>query len=123
MVKKLAILAVLTGLFILYAINPEQFVFAPKCPFYWLTGLQCPACGTQRAIHQLLHLHVKEALGYNLFLLVSMPYLAALAWTEWFDRSGRFTRLKGWCRHPYVTRTYLVLLVVWWVGRNAVRYF
>jgi len=31
--------------------------FFPKCPFRMTHGLQCPGCGSTRALYQLLHLH------------------------------------------------------------------
>ena len=52
------------------SIDPEYSAFIPKCPFRWFTGLDCPACGSQRAIHQLLHLNIKGAFGYNPFLIL-----------------------------------------------------
>ncbi len=121
--KKLFILSILGGLILLYLINPEQSAYLPKCPFYTLTGLECPACGTQRALHQLLHFHLKEAFRYNPFLLVSAPYLALFVWTEWFDRAGKCRRLYTFCRHRYVLYAYLTLIMLWWIGRNVIHGF
>ena len=47
-----------------------------------LTGWDCPACGGQRALHSLLHGRVGEALHFNPFLVVSVPYFLAVAWTS-----------------------------------------
>ena len=118
--KAAVITAILLAFGVLYAVGPEREPFMPRCLFHWLTGLDCPACGSQRALHQLFHLHVREALAYNPFLVVSLPYLGALALCRWFNDGGRLDRLKSMCHHPAVIRLYLVLLIAWWVARNLV---
>jgi len=45
------------------------------CPFNALAGLHCPGCGTLRAAHQLLHLHLASALGLNPLMVLSTPFL------------------------------------------------
>ena len=74
--------------------------------------------GSQRAIHQLLHLNIKGAFGYNPFLILSLPYLMALVITQWFDPRNRLARLKRMCHHPIAVNTYLILIIVWWIARN-----
>ena len=73
--KKIGLISIILLGIILFFIDPEYSAFIPKCPFRWFTGLDCPACGSQRAIHQLLHLNIKGAFGYNPFLILSLPYL------------------------------------------------
>ena len=70
-------LAVVAGA-LLFVLDPVQHRFMPKCIFKLLTGLDCPGCGFQRAVHALLHGHFMEALRYNLFFAVAIPYLLAL---------------------------------------------
>ena len=44
------------------------------CPFYELTGLYCPGCGSGRAALALLHGRVGAAFGHNaLFTLLAIP--------------------------------------------------
>jgi hypothetical protein len=120
-VKKLVILFVLTaGVCTLYLVNPEHSLWFPKCFFYKLTGLQCPACGTQRAIHQLLHLNIASALRYNPFVIVSFPYLASLVIVEWFDVGNKLQKLRAFCHHSITINVYLALLVLWWIIRNII---
>lgn len=87
--KKIGLISIILLGIILFFIDPEYSAFIPKCPFRWFTGLDCPACGSQRAIHQLLHLNIKGAFGYNPFLILSLPYLMALVITQWFDPRNR----------------------------------
>ncbi|NDV80999.1 DUF2752 domain-containing protein [Bacteroides sp. 51] len=88
--------------------------------FYTLTGLECPACGSQRAVHQFLHLNIAEGIRYNPFLFISIPYLTALVITKWFDPRGKLIRLKAFCNSKWAAYTYFVLFIVWWIVRNLI---
>jgi len=64
------------------------------CPTHYLTGLHCPACGSQRAFHALLHLHFLEAISLNVFaVFVLFPALGYMA-------LAHFLRLWGFFRLP-----------------------
>jgi hypothetical protein len=57
----------------------------PFCPFHALTGLDCPGCGSLRAIHSLLRLEFAQALAYNPLICMCLPFLGA--W--WLWHAGR----------------------------------
>lgn len=116
--KLIGIIAIILLGVLLYRVNPEYSAFIPKCPFRWFTGYDCPACGSQRAFHQLLHLNIREAFGYNPFLLVSLPYIILLVIVQWFDPKNKLTQLKKVCYHPAIVYTYLILIITWWIVRN-----
>ena len=59
-----------------YFNNPAESWFFLKCPVNYVTGLSCPGCGSQRAIHELLHLNFKQAFAYNPLLIAAIPYTA-----------------------------------------------
>jgi hypothetical protein len=61
--------------YLLYAVDPSRSTPYPFCPFYALTGLYCPGCGSLRALHSLLHGQVMAAFGFNSFMLLSLPYV------------------------------------------------
>lgn len=69
--------AVLAVLFLYARFDPAESVFFPKCIFHSLTGLECPGCGSQRAIYQLLNGHITEALRYNALAVIAIPYILA----------------------------------------------
>ncbi|MFV0420396.1 MAG: DUF2752 domain-containing protein [Dysgonomonas sp.] len=46
------------------------------CTFREATGLECPGCGGQRSLHYLLHGNILQALHYNLFFVIALPFLA-----------------------------------------------
>lgn len=98
-------------------VDPEKSVWMPKCPFHLLTGYDCPACGNGRALYHLLHGEFLEAVRFNPFLCVSMPYLIVLVlspfFPKWLDPLGRLARSRG------VVLTYVVLICIWWVFRNT----
>lgn len=62
----------LAVLLVYYQFNPSQHFF-PRCPLQLLTGLHCPGCGTQRALHALLHGRWREAAGHNLLAALYAP--------------------------------------------------
>lgn len=67
---------VLALLLFLYArFNPEGNPIFPKCVVYSLTGLKCPGCGSQRAIHHILNGEIASAWRMNQLLIVSIPYV------------------------------------------------
>ncbi len=116
---KLALAALFgLGAAVVYYFADPHSVWMPKCLFRMLTGFDCPACGSQRAFHALVHGRVGEALGYNPFLVVSMPYLGLVAWTT-FDSSRCARRQRRRVQHPAVIRLYAVLFVLWWIFRNT----
>jgi len=112
-----ALLAVCLGL-VYYRFNPADHFF-PRCPFLLLTGLKCPGCGSQRALHQLLHLHISGALQANFLLVVSIPYLIAGFFIQYQPYSpSRAIARRTW----YGYRASLVvfgIVMAFWIGRNV----
>jgi len=93
--KSALILITFGGIFFVYTIyNPSQHSFFIPCPFNYITGYHCPGCGSQRAIHQLLHLNVLRALSLNPFLVLSVPIivygLGLQIWNFIFETQFRF---------------------------------
>ena len=110
-------LAMLPCLALLYARNPEEEGLYPVCPFYFLTGLHCPGCGTLRSLHQLLNGNVIAALGYNPFSVLALPfilyaYFSALLLTTW----GK--RLPAPFIHPAIIWALLAAVLAFWALRN-----
>ena len=95
------------GALVLYHFDPSSAGFYPPCLFHSLTGLQCPGCGTTRALHHLLHGDVAGAFRLNAMLFVVAPF-ATLATAS---RRIRMHRYAGWGA--------LAVTVVWWIVRNV----
>jgi ABC-type spermidine/putrescine transport system permease subunit II len=52
-----------------------QSPFYPPCLFKKLTGLNCPGCGSSRALHQLMHGNLLPALDYNILVVIFLPFI------------------------------------------------
>ena len=74
---KIALLITLFGgFFLIYFIyNPSENSFFIPCPFHFITGFFCPGCGSQRAIHLLLHGDVVGAFRFNPLMVLTLPVL------------------------------------------------
>lgn len=103
---------------ILYFFNPESTIWFPKCPFYILTGYQCPACGIQRAAYHTLHCQFGEAFKYNLFLAISIPYALLLIIVSWIAPQKTAYKLRHFCTHPATVKVFVMLTIMWWIVRN-----
>jgi hypothetical protein len=68
----------LTVAAILFFFDPVRVPIYPVCLFHQLTGLDCPGCGSLRALHELLHGNLATALHFNAFLVLSLPLFACL---------------------------------------------
>lgn len=88
----------------------------PKCPFKVLTGLQCPGCGSQRAIHALLHGDIAAAWRFNALLVAYIPILAVMIPVQLMRR--RYPRLyqRVFCSAT-IWGTFIAV-TGWMVARN-----
>jgi hypothetical protein len=68
------------GAVVLYAFNPTEHPFYPRCWLYAVTGWQCPGCGGLRATHQLLHGNLAAAWMLNPLAVLLTPAGAWMAW-------------------------------------------
>lgn len=101
-----------------YAVfDPMSCSIFPKCVFYSVTGLKCPGCGTQRALHAMLTGDLAAAWRYNAFLLVMLPVTAVLLAAE--PLRGRAPRLYAAVNSRWVVVAVLVATVAWWTVRNV----
>lgn len=101
-----SIIATVIGMCLLYFFDPETTTQYPRCPFYALTGLQCPGCGTLRGLHALMHLRLLEAWRYNPLMIASIPFIILLSLFPRFCKSVKV----GWM--------VLAATLLWWIARN-----
>ncbi len=75
----LGLCIIFAGVFYFYTWNPViQKGYFLQCPSYKLFGLYCAGCGSQRAIHFILHGEWAAAWHYNPLLLVLLPLIVVL---------------------------------------------
>lgn len=108
------------GLTALYVLDPATNALFPRCPFHALTGWLCPGCGSQRALHQLLHLNIAAAFALNPLMVVALPYvLIGFILEVLRSRTSRGARLREHWFGGRVPLVWLVVIMVFWIGRNV----
>lgn len=117
-----AVVIIATAAVIYFLFSPEDSGFFPRCPFNYATGLDCPGCGSQRAMHHLLHLEIKEAFFYNPMLVVAIPFILIGVYLEYFGGKEKHPKLRNFFLGRYATIIILVLVISYWIGRNIVKY-
>ncbi len=90
------------------------------CPFKLLTGLDCPGCGSLRAVNDLTHGDVVAAASSNLLFVVAVPIVVVL-WLLWVRRSwtGQAPRPLPKSAATALWATSLVVAVAFTVLRNT----
>ncbi len=73
---------------------------APQCLFRRLTGLDCPGCGSQRALHALLHGEIGMAWRFNPFVFFAVPVIVFYTYAEAARR--RRPRLYAAAVNPFI---------------------
>ncbi|HUR32112.1 MAG TPA: DUF2752 domain-containing protein [Saprospiraceae bacterium] len=107
------VIIVLYGLY-----DPARYPF-PPCPFRTLTGFMCPGCGSQRAIHQVLHGHFVESFRLNALFLPGILYgligfvVSNFYPVAWPGIRERFYGLNA----AYFA---LGIIIIFWVVRNFI---
>ncbi len=118
--RTLVIIVVLAALLVIgliyYVLDPSASTVFPRCTFLSLTGYKCPGCGTQRAVHALLHGNVADAFKYNAFLLVAIPWIILCLFAE--SRRVRNPRLYSRLNASLLIWLFLAMLLLWWLLRN-----
>lgn len=110
------VLAAFFAIFIYAKFDPEK-TFFPQCPFFRLTGLKCPGCGSQRALHQLLHFRIGAAFQYNACLILFIPVVGFLALAD--ALRFRYPRMYVASRNGILSWSLFAILMLWWILRNV----
>ena len=101
---------ILGGLVFLFFVDPEKNSLFP-CFFRFATGLDCPGCGTTRALYSLLHLRFWQAFRYNplIYLLVPIAtYFGAVGYI--YLLTGKLFKLKLRISKPVIWIFVIVVL-------------
>ncbi len=113
-------LAIVAGVYYFF-INPSDYSILPQCPSYKYTGTYCPGCGSQRAIHSLLHGDFAGMMAYNpMFLPVGM--LLFWHWGILLTNRIKNTRYLSPMYHSRFPYIVLVIVLLYWLLRNIPYY-
>lgn len=101
-----------------YLVNPSAKGFFIKCPFKAITGLDCPGCGSQRALHALLHGDFSAAVAYNLLFVSAIPYVLVGLLFEWFGLKHEFPKCRKLLFGTVAIYFILAIIVLFSIFRN-----
>ena len=101
-----------------YFNNPAESWFFLKCPVNYVTGLSCPGCGSQRAIHELLHLNFKQAFAYNPLLIAAIPYTALGIAFNTETLKTRYPKTRKFFYGQRALYVVLVVVIIFFILRN-----
>jgi hypothetical protein len=99
-------------------VDPNQPGHYPICPFFALTGLYCPGCGTLRAVHALGHADVLGSLSSNPLTVAMIPFVV-FWWARWAARSWKGRPARTSLARPGHLWGLLAIVVLFWVVRNT----
>ena len=109
-----------TVLAILYrTYNPIGNIYFPKCPFREFTGLKCPGCGSQRAVHYLLNFDILNATKENAILVLSLPYILTGLVFDLLKQPNE--KILKWRKRLFGQKAIFVILTIiiaFWILRN-----
>jgi len=109
--------------FIYYRFNPSSTNTSfLACPIKMVTGYHCPGCGSQRAIHQLLHLNVYRAFRLNPFMLASLPIIMYALGLRLYNYLFNTQHRVGIFYSKWFIYGYFGLALLYWLLRNLPYY-
>ncbi len=117
-ILNIGLLIVFIGLAVLFfVLDPAKHNLFPRCLFNSITGYYCPGCGSQRAIHSLLHLDFAGVVSYNFlfipaFLLIFYHYLHPIL--NWF-LNWKLPNIFYFKSTPWIIFGFVI---AFWVLRN-----
>ena len=108
--------ALVGGALVIYQFPPHANAFYPKCIFKKMTSLECPGCGSARAVYSLLHGDFIKAADYNILLLILLPAVCIGLIASFSNH------LHGLWHQLNKPTLYFILIAVFWILRN-INYF
>ena len=117
-VPVILLVVVVTGIILYTSFNPETSALFPSCPFHKLTGYQCPGCGMQRALHEILHGNFKTAFLYNPLPFILFPYILLGLYLVLSKESVRRNKIKNVLYGKVAAIIMICGVLLFWVLRN-----
>ena len=111
------VIVLLLALSLYFFIDPSTTSFFPKCPFESTTGLYCPGCGSQRAIHNIVRGNILEGIRHNFLFLLLISVLAYQGILFLLNKFGSKT-YQNLLHKSKITKAILALVILFWILRN-----
>ncbi len=99
-------------------LKPGASGLLPPCPFYALTGLFCPGCGTTRMLYYLVHGEVWASFRQNPLAFVALPFVIGGLINGVLPEARRARWMAWHFRSPAWTFAILVVVVTYAFLRN-----
>ena len=117
------VLLILGAVFIvIYTLfDPSEVGIFPKCPLFATTGIYCPGCGSQRAVHSFLHGDIVAGLKHNWLIALLVVILSYMLIIEIALRFFNY-RIHNLLHKSSVTKSILILVLLFWILRNIPLY-
>lgn len=114
----LIVVFLIAGLVFYYFIDPLSANFIIKCPFKAITGLDCPGCGSQRAVHELLHGNFKQAFVDNALFIIALPYAFVGILFEWFSLKYKYPKIRKFLFGKTAIYFVAAIIILFFIMRN-----
>ncbi|MDR3285990.1 MAG: DUF2752 domain-containing protein [Prevotellaceae bacterium] len=87
-----------------------------------MTGLKCPGCGSQRAIHYILNFDVLNALKENIILVAFIPYLLVSVTVDLINKLiGKLSKLRKLLLGKKAICIIFSIIISFWILRNIIK--
>ena len=109
---------VFVGILLLYFFNnPSNSRYFAQCPFLTATGYYCTGCGSQRALHDLLHLDIIGVAKHNLLFFPAF-LLIAYHWVRSYAPAKGKESLPDLIYHPKTPMVLFIIITLFTIFRN-----
>ena len=104
---------------VLVFFNPAESPYFPPCPFFKITSLYCPGCGSLRAVHYLLHGRLLTAFDLNPLMVLFLPFIGYIFLSRFLVFiTGRQLLSLEFLYSPILIWAILALILAYWILRN-----
>lgn len=110
-------------LFYFFQFNPLQNegVFL-RCPSNLIFGINCPGCGSQRALHYLLHFDFLSALRNNVLFVFAFPFVLYILIVQLINKWNGTKKTIPFITNKNVIIGLLIVIVLFGIIRNIPSY-
>ncbi|WP_051878143.1 DUF2752 domain-containing protein [Chryseobacterium sp. FH1] len=118
--KQIAIFVFLSGVVcIYYLIDPSKSSLFLKCPLKSVSGYDCPGCGAQRALHELLHFRFLEAFTYNPLFVLSLAVAIVFVSIKFLGNKQMKAGATNFLKSKFFIFSLLMIVLVFLLLRNT----
>lgn len=116
-INLLFLFAIIGVAVLFFILDPNKNELFPRCLFHSLTGGYCPGCGSQRALHSLLHFDIAGVVRYN-FLFLPASLLIVYHYSHSLLNGILNWKLPNLLYQKNTPWVILVIVVLFWIARN-----